>query len=129
MPRSWNGEVQRCSVSWGTTARAGWDRATLPWTPLSLFFSGDTAAGPRDCRMMRSSKPSALSSPPEPFWLIFSFPFFLGGWSAEGVFIFNFALQLVVGWEAAFDQEPRSERRGQRKLEIAVVCPMCLIPV
>lgn len=31
--------------------------------------------------------------------------------------------QLAVGWEAAFDQAPRSERRGQRKVEIAVVCP------
>lgn len=72
---------------------------------------------------MRRPKASAMSSPPEPFWLTFFFSFFFGGGGDGGVFIFNFALQLAVGWEAAFDQAPRSERRGQRKVEIAVVCP------
>lgn len=102
------------------------DRATLPWTPLSLFFSGDTAAGPRDCRKMRRPKPSASSSPPEPFWLTFSFPFFLGGGVGEREGSLFLTLHSSLWWDGRLlltrSQGQREGARGSWRLLWCVLC-------
>lgn len=76
----------------------------------------DTAAHPSYYRRLERPKPSPLSSPPQPFWF-FPFPYFWRG----GVFIFNFALQLAVGWEAAFGQSEVREKGQEEGLAIAPV--------
>lgn len=111
MPRSRNGEVERCSVGWGTISRAGWGQGCVLWTPLLLFFSGDTAAGPRDYRKMRRPKASAMSSPPEPFWLTFFFSFFLGGAGGTEVSLF-LTLHSSLRWDGRL---LLTRRRGQRE--------------